>query len=277
MVVGFVGLGEMGLPMAVNLVAAGYAVVGYDVDRAAVERAVEQGVRGVAAPTDAADADAVIVMVRTLPQVEDVLFGESGVLSSDRVALDVIVASTIGPDGMERVAQRAATHGATTIDAPVSGGVRGAQAGTLSVMAAGDRVAFDRCRPLLERVGTTVLYLGERPGMGQGAKFVNQLMMTVAMAGTVEGLVLAERYGLDREQVLAAVGAGTGSSWVLEHWDWMQSLWEDYEPGDALDVLTKDMRALFCETEQRWHASPVAAAAFQRLLAHWEPYVSRHG
>jgi 3-hydroxyisobutyrate dehydrogenase len=152
----------------------------------------------------------------------------------------------------------------------VSGGVRGAEARTLSIMAAGDRAAFDAARPLLDELGSTVRYLGPRPGLGQAAKLANQLMMTVALAGTVEGLALAERYGLERDQVLEVVGAGTGSSWVLEHWDWMRSLWEGYEPGNALDVLLKDMRALFNETEP----SPVAEAAYRRLLAYWEPYIS---
>lgn len=271
--VGFVGLGEMGLPMAGGLAAAGHDVVGFDVDAGAVERAAALGVDGAATSADAADAGVVLLMVRTLPQVEDALFGDGGMLSRDRERV-VVVMSTIDPAGMERVAERAAALGATVLDAPVSGGVRGAEARTLSIMAAGDRAAFDAVRPLLDELGSTVRYLGARPGLGQAAKLANQLMMTVALAGTVEGLALAERYGLERDQVLDVVGAGTGSSWVLQHWDWMRSLWEGYEPGNALDVLLKDMRALFAETEARGHASPVAEAAYERLLAHWQPYMS---
>jgi 3-hydroxyisobutyrate dehydrogenase-like beta-hydroxyacid dehydrogenase len=175
---------------------------------------------------------------------------------------------------MERLAERARPSGTVLLDAPVSGGVRGAEARTLSIMVAGDRAAFELARPLLGELGSTVRYLGARPGLGQAAKLANQLMMTVALAGTVEGLALAERYGLERDQVLEVVGAGTGSSWVLEHWDWMRSLWEGYEPGNALDVLLKDMRALFEETGARGHASPVAEAAYERLLEHWQPYMS---
>jgi 3-hydroxyisobutyrate dehydrogenase len=140
-------------------------------------------------------------------------------------------------------------------------------------MVSGDRAAYDELQPLLGELGSTVRWLGERPGLGQAAKLANQLMMTVALAGTLEGIALAEHYGLERAQVLEVVGAGTGSSWVLQHWDWMRSLWEGYEPGNALDVLLKDIRTLFRETEVQELAAPVAEAAFQRLLAYWEPYL----
>jgi len=254
--VGFVGLGEMGLPMAANLVQSGHDVVGFDTDAAALERARELGVR----TGDPAQADVTIVMVRTLPQVEAAV---------ERLAASpvVIVMSTADPPGIEQLAARSPTP---VLDAPVSGGVRGARARTLSIMVSGERSAFDEVRPLLEELGSTVRWLGEKPGLGQAAKLANQLMMTVALAGTVEGIALGERYGLERDQLVEVVAAGTGSSWVLQNWDWMRSLWEEYEPGNALDVLLKDMRALFRDE----HDSPVAQAAFERLLAHWEPYMS---
>jgi 3-hydroxyisobutyrate dehydrogenase-like beta-hydroxyacid dehydrogenase len=258
--VGFVGLGEMGLPMAANLVASGRDVVGFDTDASALARAKEAGVRG----GDVSESDVAVVMVRTLEQVEAAVNG----LDGPRI---VVVMSTVDPGGIERVAGSASVP---VLDAPVSGGVRGAEARTLSIMVSGDRAAFEEVRPLLDELGSTVRYLGERPGLGQTAKLANQLMMTVALAGTLEGLALAERYGLGDEAVLEVVGAGTGSSWVLEHWDWMRSLWEGYEPGNALDVLLKDMRALFRETEAQGHASPVAEAAYARLLAHWQPFIS---
>jgi 3-hydroxyisobutyrate dehydrogenase-like beta-hydroxyacid dehydrogenase len=254
-IVGFVGLGEMGLPMAANLVQSGHDVVGFDTDPAALARALERGVRS----GDPAEADATIVMVRTLPQVEAALEA----LAAARV---VVVMSTADPAGIERLATRSRMP---VLDAPVSGGVRGAEARTLSIMVAGDRAAFEQVRPLLDQLGSTVRWLGPEPGLGQAAKLANQLMMTVALAGTVEGIALGERYGLGRDELLEVVGAGTGSSWVLRNWDWMRSLWEEYEPGNALDVLLKDLRALFREE----HDSPVARAAFERLLAHWEPYM----
>jgi len=257
--VGFVGLGEMGLPMAANLVASGFDVVGFDLDAAAVTRAESAGVRR----GDPAAAEILIVMVRTLPQVEATL----GQLAGPRL---VVVMSTTNPGGIARVAERSSVP---VLDAPVSGGVRGAEARTLSIMVSGERAAYDEVEPLLRELGSTVRWLGERPGLGQAAKLANQLMMTVALAGTVEGIALAEHYGLEREQVLEVVAAGTGSSWVLEHWEWMRSLWEGYEPGNALDVLLKDMRALFAETHEQDHPAQVAEAAFARLRAFWEPYL----
>jgi putative dehydrogenase len=258
--VGFIGLGEMGLPMAANLVASGRDVVGFDLDGAAVARAEAAGVRR----GDPAKADIAIVMVRTLPQVEAAMEG----LAGPRL---VVVMSTTDPGGIARVAERSP---AVVLDAPVSGGVRGAEARTLSIMVGGEREAYDEVEPLLRELGSTVRWLGDRPGLGQAAKLANQLMMTVALAGTLEGIALAQHYGLAREQVLDVIRAGTGSSWVLEHWDWMRSLWEDYEPGNALDVLLKDARALFREAQQEGHSSPVAEVAFERLLAHWQPYIS---
>jgi 3-hydroxyisobutyrate dehydrogenase-like beta-hydroxyacid dehydrogenase len=257
--VGFIGLGEMGLPMAANLVASGRDVIGFDLDSEAVERAEAAGV----SCGDPGDADVAIVMVRTLAQVETAMER----LAGPRL---VVVMSTTDPAGLARVADRARVP---VLDAPVSGGVRGAEARTLSIMVSGDRAAYDELQPLLSELGSTVRWLGERPGLGQAAKLANQLMMTVALAGTLEGIALAEHYGLEREQVLEVVGAGTGSSWVLQHWDWMRSLWEGYEPGNALDVLLKDLRALFRETAEQELAAPVAEAAFQRLLTYWEPYL----
>jgi len=260
MTVGFVGLGEMGLPMAANLAAGGRDVVGHDVDPAALQRALAVGVR----EGDPAEADVAIVMVRTLQQVEEALER----LDGPRI---VVVMSTTDPTGM---AQLAARSTATVLDAPVSGGVRGAEARTLSIMVSGERAAFDEVEPLLGELGKTVRWLGSQPGLGQAAKLANQLMMTVALAGTVEGLALADHYGLERDQVLEVVGAGTGSSWVLLHWEWMRSLWEGYEAGNALDVLLKDMRALFQETAGQGLESPVAEAAFARLMSHWAPFLT---
>lgn len=263
----------MGLPMARSALRRGWSVSGFDVAPDRLAAAAGAGIRPLAACSEAADAELVVVMVRTLPQVEAALLGESGVATAGR-RLDVVVMSTVDPSGMTALAERATKLGMSLLDAPVSGGVRGAEAGTLSMMCSGDPALLARARPLLECFGSSIHVLGERPGLGQAAKLVNQLMMTVALAGTAEGLALAASYGLEPEKVREAVGAGTGSSWVLEHWDWMTSLWQEYVPGNALDVLCKDMRALLRESETRWHGLPLAAVAFQRLLALWQPHTT---
>jgi putative dehydrogenase len=262
--VGFVGLGEMGVPMAAHLARSGRRVVGYDPARSELD-----GVELVASCAEVARAVDRIVfsMVRTLPQTEAVVEELCAAGVGER---DVVVTSTIDPESMERIAARAAEHGVTVLDAPVSGGVRGAEAATLVIMASGAPDSFERARPLLEQLGSHVAYLGERPGLGQAAKLANQVMMGVAMAGTLEGLALAREYGLDDERAIDVITHGTGSSWVLEHWEWMRSLWEEYTPGNALDVLHKDFRALFDQASARRFPLPVAAVAFQRLLDTWK-------
>jgi 3-hydroxyisobutyrate dehydrogenase-like beta-hydroxyacid dehydrogenase len=269
--IGFVGLGEMGAAMAASAARAGRRVVGFDVDPARMRAGVAVGVEPAGSSAEAARAAdrSVVSMVRTLPQTEDVLFGPGGIVSAEREFLDVVVMSTVDPTSMRRIAERGAREGLTIIDAPVSGGVRGAEAATLAIMAAGDRAALERVRPLLSCFGSNVFEVGAQPGDGQAVKLANQVMMGAAMAGTFEGLALASAYGVDPERVLEAVAAGTGSSWVLLQWDWMRSLWERYEPGNALDILYKDMRALMDEASARRIPLPVAAVAFQRLLDEW--------
>jgi 3-hydroxyisobutyrate dehydrogenase-like beta-hydroxyacid dehydrogenase len=208
-------------------------------------------------------------MVRTLPQTEDVLFGETGLAAAER-ELDVIVMSTVDPTSMRLLAERAAARRMAIVDAPVSGGVRGAEAATLAIMVAGDAAAVERVLPVVSSFGSNVFEVGREPGQGQAVKLANQVMMGVAMAGTFEGLALAADYGLERERVLEVVAAGTGSSWVLTQWDWMRSLWERYEPGNALDLLDKDLRALLDEASARRIPLPVTKAAFERLLDEWK-------
>ena len=162
-VVGVIGLGAMGAPMAANLERAGYEVAGYDVRGG--------GSAGSVAEAAARATRAVIVLVRTRPQVEEVL------AQLDRPGLDVVVMSTIDPGTMRRLAESLAERGMTAVDAPVSGGVAGAEAGTLAIMASGDPAALERCWPLFDAVGGSTFVIGDRPGMGQAVKLANQLML----------------------------------------------------------------------------------------------------
>jgi 3-hydroxyisobutyrate dehydrogenase-like beta-hydroxyacid dehydrogenase len=266
--VALIGLGEMGLPMARRLVDAGYGVVGYDTDRGRAEAAGTAGVRVAESSAAAASqADhAAVVVVRTQAQVESVL---AELAADGGRGLELVVMSTVDPTAMERLAVRAAGAGIVLVDAPVSGGRVGAEEGTLAVMAAGPRATLERLRPLLSVLGANVFDLGEAPGAGQAAKLVNQTMMAVAMAGTAEGLALARRYGLDEGEVARVVSAGTGASWVLAHWGWMRSLWEEYSPGNGIDILDKDIRALLVESERRGLDLPLVRASYPRLLELW--------
>jgi 3-hydroxyisobutyrate dehydrogenase len=112
--------------------------------------------------------------------------------------------------------------------------------------------------------------LGDEAGLSQAAKLANQVMMAVAIAGTYEALALAADYGLEGGPVIAAVGDGTGASWPLAHWDWMRSLWEQYEPDNALDILDKDLKAVIAAVAERNAEMPVTQATFERLTALWD-------
>ena len=266
--VGFIGLGEMGLPMAGHLARAG-TVVAYDASDERRPKAAEAGVAWASSAAGVATASTgtVIVMVRTLAQVEEVLFGAQGCVSADE-RRDIVIMSTVHPDAVRAIGERVAEYGSTVVDAPVSGGSKGAEAATLAIMASGSDDALDRVAPVLSRLGHLTV-VGPHAGQGQAVKLANQVMMAAAMAGTVEGLQVAARHGVGEARVRDVVGRGTGASWVLENWEWMSRLWEEYEPGNALDVLHKDMRALLDVSAADWVPLPVTAAAFQRLLAHW--------
>ncbi|MCW3016961.1 MAG: NAD-binding 6-phosphogluconate dehydrogenase protein, partial [Solirubrobacterales bacterium] len=149
------------------------------------------------------------------------------------------------------------------------GGVRGAEAATLAIMAGGPTAALDRAQPLFDVLGAETYRFGERPGASQAAKLANQVMMAVAIAGTHEGLALARDYGVDEATVIDAIGASTGASWPLAHWDWMRSLWEEYEPDNALDILDKDLRAVVAAVATRDVDLPVTDAVFTRLTDLW--------
>jgi 3-hydroxyisobutyrate dehydrogenase-like beta-hydroxyacid dehydrogenase len=254
-VVGVVGLGAMGAPMAANLERAGYEVAGFDV----------RGTGGLGSVAEVAKraTGAVLVLVRTRPQVEDV------VARLDRPGLDVVVMSTIDPGTMGRLAGELAARGMTAVDAPVSGGVAGAEAGTLAIMASGDPAAVARCRPLFEVLGASLFVIGERPGMGQAVKLANQLMLAVGMLAAQEGLRLAAEHGLGPEDVLPVIERSTGASWAAANWDTVLGWWRDYEPGGALDIVVKDLRSLLDDAAERHLPLPVAALAFQRLFDVW--------
>lgn len=268
--VGWIGLGEMGLPMAGQLVRAGHRVSGHDIreDRRAAARAAGIDVVGTLDEL-LAEAQVLISMLRTAGQTEALILGESGLVGAGASGVDVVVMSTMDPAAMQRLAERAAAQALTVLDVPVSGGVRGAEAATLSIMASGPPAALDRVSPLLEVMGSRVYRLGERAGMSQAVKLANQVMMAVAIAGTHEGLALVRDYGVGEPAAIEAIAAGTGSSWPLTHWDWMRSLWERYEPQNALDILDKDLHATVEFTRRRGLQMPVTEATFQMLDEMW--------
>jgi 3-hydroxyisobutyrate dehydrogenase len=207
--VGVVGLGNMGGPMAANLLAAGHDVAGFDVVEERLQELEGLGGRAATSPADAArDAEVVCIVVLDRDQVEVVSRGSNGVLAATRPGAIVAVHSTVHPDTVAGVAD-AAPAGVAVLDAPISGGVAGARQGSLAIMVGGDRDAFERARPAFDAMGSLVLHLGP-PGAGLAAKLVRNLIGYVSLLGAQEGRRLADAAGVDFD-VLMPILEHTGA------------------------------------------------------------------
>jgi 3-hydroxyisobutyrate dehydrogenase len=264
--VAWIGLGNMGQPMAAQALAAGHDLVAFDVRAAALDAAVELGARAARSPAEAAaDVDAVCVAVLDGAQVEAVTTAPDGVFASARPGTVVAVHSTVHPATVRRVAATQPA-GVTVVDAPISGGVRGARAGTLCVMVGGPDAAFDRIRPVLDAVGDLVLHLGAL-GAGLAAKLARNLIGYVTMLGAQEGRVLAAAAGTDAEQF----------GRVLEHTGTLSPMMRDLldtPGGDAvyaddltplIELAAKDLRAALALGADLGVALPAATLTLERV------------
>lgn len=215
--VGFVGMGAMGAPMALNLLKAGYEVTVHNRTREREEPVAEAGARRADSPAQAsADADIVITCVSDVPDVKEVICGPDGVLEGIRAESLVMDMSTIGPVAARDIDESCRQSNVRFVDAPVSGGVGGAQAGTLSIMVGGSREDVEYVLPVLQAMGETIVHFGP-VGAGQSAKLVNQVIGGGALAAAAEGLVLARMLGLDLDQVVEAISGGAAGSWMLKN------------------------------------------------------------
>jgi 3-hydroxyisobutyrate dehydrogenase len=216
--IGFVGLGNMGMPMAANLIKAGHAVTGYDVVPPAVAKLSVMG--GTAADGVAAactDADAIITMLPAGEHVREVYCGAGGVggvIAAASPGALLIDSSTIDVTTAREVAVLATGHGLAMVDAPVSGGVAGAEAGTLTFMVGGAEAAVARARPLLEAMGKTIVHAGG-PGNGQAAKICNNMILGVSMIAVSEAFLLAEKLGLEAQRLFDIAAQSSGQCWAL--------------------------------------------------------------
>ncbi|MBX9840203.1 MAG: 3-hydroxyisobutyrate dehydrogenase [Xanthobacteraceae bacterium] len=213
--IGFIGLGNMGLPMAQNLLKAGHKVQGFDVTKAPMDALAASG--GTAAPGAKAAASGVEVVVTMLPagqHVRDVYTGPDGVLSAAAGNTLLIDSSTIDVETARAVAAEAGSKGLPMLDAPVSGGVGGATAGTLTFMVGGSDAAFERARPILEKMGKTIVHAGGA-GNGQAAKICNNMILGVSMIAVSEAFVLAEKLGLDAQKLFDIASKSSGQCWSM--------------------------------------------------------------
>jgi 3-hydroxyisobutyrate dehydrogenase len=264
--VAFVGLGAMGLPMAMNLLAKGFSVTGYDLSARALD-ALESagGKRAGTAAEAAAEADLLILMVVNAAQAEAVLF-EGGALEALRPDGVVALMATCPPAAVEAIGERVRKVGRRLIDAPVSGGVAGATAATLTIMAAGPRHTFDATKPVFEALGDKVFHVGERPGQGATVKTVNQLLCGVHIAVVAEAFALAAKVGVDLKILLEIMSGSSASSWMLK--DRGPRMLE-VDPGvtSAVDIFVKDLGIVLDAGRDTKAALPLAAAAHQMFLA----------
>ena len=239
--IGFVGLGMMGLPMAKNLVEAGYTVTVFDLDAGAIEEA--QGFGASPASTGAevaAQSDIIITMVPDSPHVEAAIAGNGGIIEGIRPESGVIEMSTILPETGKRMAELLAEKGADFVDAPVTGGVAGAEAGSMSILVGGDAEAFERTLPVLSVLGGDITHMGP-VGAGHTTKIANQLIGVATLAGLSEAFVLAKKSGLDMQTFYDAVKNGAGRSWALETLG-PKILKGDFSPGFMVKHMQKDLR-----------------------------------
>lgn len=238
--VGFIGLGVMGGPMAANLVAAGFDVVGYNRSRPKVDALVARGGRAATTAAEAAaGADFVITMLPDTPDVEAVLLDDDGVLAGATPGTVVIDMSTIRPDAARRLADSGAERGVGVLDAPVSGGEQGAVEGTLSVMVGGEKDTVAAARPVLETVGSTVVHVGPA-GSGQTVKAANQLIVAGTLQIVSEAMVFLDAHGVDLATAVQVLGGGLAGSAVLDR-KAPGMLGRDFAPGFRVDLHHKDL------------------------------------
>jgi 3-hydroxyisobutyrate dehydrogenase len=261
---GFIGLGIMGSGMAKNLVAAGHRVTVWNRTPGRTELVpdaiVARDLRDVATA-----AEVVFVCVSDTPDVEEVCFGSDGVV--ENMAGGVLVDhSTISPIATGEFAVRAAEHGVSWIDAPVSGGSEGARDGTLAVMAGGDRQALDRVTPFIDTYASSLVHIGDQPGSGQMAKMVNQALVVINQLAASEGLLLAHAAGLDLEATISAVGGGAGGSWMFSNRG-PQMIRRDWSPGFTIDLQQKDLRLVLETADSLGVPLPGTALVFQMYRA----------
>jgi 2-hydroxy-3-oxopropionate reductase len=239
-VVGFIGLGIMGRPMARNLIKAGYQLVVHSRSRPPVDEIVAVGAKSASSPREvAAQCDVLITMLPNSPDVELVALGPDGIIEGARSGLVYVDMSTISPIVSRRVAEKLAAHGVRMLDAPVSGGEKGAIEGALSIMAGGDKDVFDRVLPILQAMGKTITHLGAL-GSGGFTKLANQVIVAVNLTALAEALTLARKAGLDRELTLTALGGGLAGSRCLEQ-KRPNYLANSYPPGFKIDLHYKDL------------------------------------
>jgi 3-hydroxyisobutyrate dehydrogenase len=273
--VGFIGLGNMGMPMAQNLLKAAHEVTGFDLDAHATELLAANGGTSANSVADACTAaEVVITMLPAGEQVRDVYLGAGGVLASVAPATLLIDSSTIDVQTARDVAQAAQDKGLAMVDAPVSGGVTGAEAATLTFMVGGSDDAFERARPVLEKMGKTIVHAGG-PGNGQAAKICNNMILGASMIVVCEAFLLAEKLGLDPQKLFDISSKSSGQCWSMTSYCPVPGpvpaspANRDYKAGFTAAMMLKDLKLAQTAARATHATTPLgagAAAVYDRFV-----------
>lgn len=246
---GFIGIGNMGLPMALRLIDRGYGLAVFDIREDAVGPLVARGARAAKSPADvASEVQTVLVSLPTPDVVQEVALGPNGIVKGSAVRVYVDL-STTGPQVAELVANVLEEKGVSVLDAPVSGGVTGAEKGTLTVMVSGPMSVFEGVNPVLESIGENLIYVGERPGLAQIMKLVNNLLNATALAASSEAFVLGVKAGLDPEIMLRVINASTGRNSATEDKFPRSILPRTFDWGFKTDLIYKDLKLCLEQAE----------------------------
>ena len=262
--VGFIGTGIMGKPMVRNLVKAGFEVLIHNRSNASVDELTSESpsVTAASSPREVAEVvDTVITMLPDSPDVHAVVFGEDGIATAARAGFLLIDMSTIAPKMSTEVHAALVEKGASALDAPVSGGDKGAIAATLSIMVGGSEEDVNRAMPLFEAMGKTIVHIGG-PGAGQIAKACNQVVVAINYAAVSEALLLARRSGVDPEKVAKVLGGGLAASRVLEMRG-QTMIQRQFEPGFRVDLHRKDLGIALATGKEMGSPLPVTALVSQ--------------
>ena len=261
-VVGFIGLGIMGQPMARNLLKAGFGLVVYTRTRRKADGLLAEGARWADSPAAVArQAPMVITMVPDSPDVEQVVLGPQGVIEGVRPGGVVIDMSTVSPRVERAIAKQLATRGVAYMDAPVSGGSWGAIQGTLAIMVGGEEDAFRRVLPIFEAMGKSITYMGPS-GAGQVTKLVNQVLVAVTLSGVAEALVFGAKAGADLLKTIEAVKGGAAGSWQLANLG-PRIVKGDFAPGFMITLQLKDLRLILEMAQELALPLPLTALVAQ--------------
>jgi 3-hydroxyisobutyrate dehydrogenase len=267
MQIAFIGLGNMGGPMAINLHKAGHSVKAFDLSQDALAKVKAEGLQVAASAQDAVQgAEAVITMLPASQHVEGLFLGNGNLLASIAKGTLVIDSSTIAAATSQKVAKAAEAAGIDFIDAPVSGGTGGAIAGTLTFMVGGSAAQLERARPLLEKMGANIFHAGS-VGAGQTAKICNNMLLGILMVGTSEAIALGVANGLDPKVLSEIMRRSSGGNWALEKYNPFPGVHENapaskgYAGGFGTDLMLKDLglaqeNAMATKASTRWAAWP---------------------